>query len=213
MPPSRAWRRRSIPPNDMQRIIRDTVFAALDFESAGAAPGMTDAPVQTGIAQMRGTAILPGTFIRTYINPRRAVTWAAQKVHGITSAQLASAPLMTSLWPEFRACLSGNVIVAHGAGTEKRFLRAFPLHGFGPWLDTVTLARRAWPGLADYSLEALAGVLGLRAELDVLCPGLRFHDALYDAAGSLLVLRTLITTAALEDRDLQELMPPGPLHR
>ena len=170
---------------------------------------MTDAPVQAGIAQMRGMEMLPVTFLRTYINPGRPVTWAAQRVHGITTEQFGSAPEMKSLWPDFRARLSGNVIVAHGAGTEKRFLRAFPLHGFGPWLDTVTLARRAWPGLGDYSLEALAGVLGLRAELDRLCPGLRFHDALYDAAGSLLVLRTLITGAGLEDQDVRELMSAG----
>lgn len=190
----------------MPTLIRDTTFAALDFESAGEAPGMTDAPVQAGIAQMQGAEIQAGEFFRTYINPARPVTWAAQKVHRITAVQLSEAPEMKTIWPEFRTRLAGRVVVAHGAGTEKRFLRAFPMHGFGPWLDTVTLARRAWPGLADYSLEALANVLGLRAELDALCPGLSFHDALYDAAGSLLVLRALITGANLLDHDVTELL-------
>jgi len=187
--------------------IRDTVFAALDFESAGDAPGLTDAPVQAGIALMHGAEISAGSFFRTYINPRRAVTWAAQKVHGITAAHLSEAPDLPALWPEFRDRLQGRIVVAHGAGTEKRFLRAFPMHGFGPWLDTLTLARRAWPGLADYSLEGLAAALGLRAELDTLCPGLTFHDALYDAAGSLLVLRSLITGAGLLERDAAALFP------
>ena len=186
--------------------VRDLTFAALDFESAGEAPGLTDAPVQAGIALMAGGDIQPESFYRTYINPRRAVTWAAQKVHGITTAHLSDAPDMITLWPEFRDRLSGRVVVAHGAGTEKRFLRAFPMHGFGPWLDTVQLSRRAWPGLGDYSLEALARRLGFQDELDMLCPGLRFHDALYDAAGSLLVLRTLITGAGLLDRDASELL-------
>jgi DNA polymerase-3 subunit epsilon len=187
---------------------RDTVFAALDFESAGAAPGMTDAPVQAGIAAMRGTEFLTESFFRSYINPGRPVTWAAQRIHGIAGAQLADSPDLKSLWPEFRSRLSGRVIVAHGAGTEKRFLRAFPFHGFGPWLDTVLLARRAWPGLGDYSLESLAAVLGFRDELDRLCPGLRFHDALYDAAGSLLVLRSLVTGAGLLDKCVSELLTP-----
>ncbi len=181
----------------MNALIKHTTFAALDFESAGEAPGLTDAPVQAGIALMQGCEIDAGAFFRSYINPQRAVTWAAQKVHGITTARLGDAPALQSLWPEFRDRLQNRIVVAHGAGTEKRFLRAFPMHGFGPWLDTVTLARRAWPGLADYSLEALAAALGFRAELDALCPGLTFHDALYDAAGSLLVLRTLITGAGL----------------
>jgi DNA polymerase-3 subunit epsilon len=188
--------------------IRETLFAALDFESAGEAPGMTDAPVQAGIARMRGADLLPGEFLRTYINPGRPVTWAAQRIHGITRQQLATAPDIKSLWPEFRSRLSGCVIVAHGAGTEKRFLRTFPFHGFGPWLDTVLLARRAWPGLGDYSLEALAATLGFRQELDDLCPGLRFHDALYDAAGSLMVLRSLATGAGLLDKCVSELFLP-----
>lgn len=186
--------------------ISETTFAALDFESAGDAPGLTDVPVQAGIAVMRGVEIQASDFYRTYINPQRSVTWAAQKVHGITGADLAGAPDMKSLWPEFRARLGGRVMVAHGAGTEKKFLRVFPLHGFGPWVDTVTLSRRAWPGLGDYSLGALVGALGFRTELDALCPGLHFHDALYDAVGSLLVLRALLIGAALKERELAELL-------
>ena len=120
----------------MPTLIRDTTFAALDFESAGEAPGMTDAPVQAGIALMRGAEIKAGDFFRTYINPVRPVTWAAQKVHGITAAQLGDAPEMKSLWPEFRARLAGRVVVAHGAGTEKRFLRA-------PLQPTLAAGRRA----------------------------------------------------------------------
>jgi DNA polymerase-3 subunit epsilon len=155
---------------------------------------------------MRGTELQCGDLYRVYINPRRPVTWAAQKVHGISAEHLATAPDMNSLWPEFRARLSGKVIVAHGSGTEKRFLRIFPFHGFGPWIDTVLLARRAWPGLGDYSLGALAAALGFRDELDALCPNLAFHDALYDAAGSLFVLRALIAAAGLENHSVQELL-------
>jgi DNA polymerase-3 subunit epsilon len=187
-------------------LVRETLFAAVDFESAGEAPGMTDAPVQAGIAIMKGTELVSGDFFRSYINPRRPVTWAAQKVHGITTEQLTTAPDMKSLWPEFRARLSGAVVVAHAAGTEKRFLRTFPFHGFGPWLDTLVLARHAWPGLGDYSLEGLATTLGFCGELDEICPGLRFHDALYDAVGSLLVLRGLITGTGLADRPLDDLL-------
>lgn len=187
-------------------LIRETLFAAVDFESAGEAPGMTDAPVQAGIATMKGLELQTGEFFRTYINPGRPVTWAARRVHGITTEQLTAAPGMKALWPEFRDRLSGAVVVAHAAGTEKRFLRVFPFHGFGPWLDTLELARRVWPGHTDYSLEGLSGLLGFREELDALCPGLRFHDALYDAAGSLLVLRRLLTDAGLADRPLEDLL-------
>ncbi len=183
--------------------ISDTIFAAIDFESAGEAPGQTDAPVQAGMACMKGPEMMVDTFFRSYLNPRRSVTWAARRVHGITTEQLHCAPEMSALWPEFRNRLAGRVVVAHSAGTEKRFLRLFPVHGFGPWVDTLTLARRAWPGLPDYSLEALAEALGFSLELDALCPRLKFHDALYDAVASLLVLRTFVHAAGLWDH------PPG----
>ncbi|MFN5961796.1 MAG: exonuclease domain-containing protein [Verrucomicrobiota bacterium] len=187
-------------------LVRDALFTAIDFESAGAAPGLTDAPVQCGMASMRGASIDPDSFFRSYLNPGRAVTWQASQVHGISTADLAGAPAMGVLWPAFRSRLAGAVVVAHSAGTEKRFLRTFPMHGFGPWLDTVVLARRAWPNLPDYSLEALITNFGFRAELDALCPGLRFHDALYDAVGALLVLRQLVQTAGLMDGPLRDLL-------
>jgi DNA polymerase-3 subunit epsilon len=82
---------------------------------------------------------------------------------------------MSALWPEFKSRLSGAVVVAHGAGTEKRFLRACPLHGFGPWLDTLALSRAALPGL-DYQLiggfDDEPGLLDAFAALRNLCTGL-----------------------------------------
>lgn len=187
-------------------LVSECRFTAIDFESAGAAPGMTDAPVQCGMATMRGDAIEEGSFYRTYLNPGRPVTWSARQVHGIGTEALEGAPVMKALWPEFRARLGGAVVVAHSAGTEKRFLRTFPLHGFGPWLDTVVLARRVWSGLGDYSLEGLIGRLGMKGELDELCPGLWFHDALYDAVGSLLLVRRLVREAGLQGRPVRELL-------
>ena len=187
-------------------LVGDAIFTAIDFESAGAAPGMTDAPVQCGMATMRGDAVEPDAFFRTYLNPGRPVTWQARQVHGIGTEALAGAPELKALWPEFRRRLGGAVVVAHNAATEKRFLRVFPLHGFGPWLDTMVLARRAWPGLGDYSLESVVRRLGLLEELEALCPGLWFHDALYDAAGSLLVVRHLVREARLLERPLTDLL-------
>src|SRR6476469_1913479 len=63
-------------------IVRDCRFTAIDFESAGAAPGMTDAPVQVGLAEWSPTAGHGGTFM-SYLRTDQPVTWAARKVHGI----------------------------------------------------------------------------------------------------------------------------------
>lgn len=170
---------------------RPVEFCALDFESAGATKGATDEPVQIGWAHWREDADgLEGMF-SSYLKTSRPVTWAAQRVHGITTAHLAGAPELATLWPHVHSALVGRVLVAHGAGTEKRFLRVFPLHGLGPWLDTVTLARRFFPQLPDYTLATVCHHLGLVEEATQWCPAGRWHDALYDAVASLLIVRKI----------------------
>lgn len=186
----------------------DVPFAALDFESAGATPGATDVPVQVGIAGMRDGVISPDHFFRTYIATSRPVTWNAARVHGIQARDLKDAPALLDLWPRFQEHLKGRWIVCHGAATEKRFLRAFPLHGFGPWVDTLTLSRAAWPDLPDHSLSALCRHFHLEDAVQKLCPGLQWHDALFDAVGSLLLLRHFCDAHGLRETPAESLLRP-----
>ncbi len=183
------------------------LIAALDFESAGEAPGKTDTPIQVGIAAMCGTEIDPSSLYMSYIQPGRPVTWAARKIHGISDAALSQAPTMASLWPDFRRRLSGRIIAAHNASTERRFLHIFPLHGLGPWVDTLQLARKVWPGLPDYSLGALCHQLTLTPALTHLLPQGRFHDALYDATASLLLVKHFLIQTAQAQLPQDFLLP------
>lgn len=183
--------------------------AAIDFESAGAAPGETDQPVQVGIVRAESllTPLSAESLFVSYIACNRPVRWSAAKVHGITTEKLQGAPAFVSLWPELRARLGNAAVVGHNPATEQRFLRAFPGHGFGPWLDTLALSRRALPGLGDYSLSAVCEALGLTAELQALMPRRQWHDALFDAAGSLLILRFLVKELHMENAPLRALLP------
>ncbi|MDX6767860.1 MAG: 3'-5' exonuclease [Candidatus Methylacidiphilales bacterium] len=178
-------------------------YAAIDFESAGSAPGKTDAPIQLGIALMEGGTIQTEGALRTYLRTDRPVTWTAQQVHGITDGDLADAPSLAELWPEIQRRLTGRVIVAHSAATEKRFLRLFPTHRFGPWVDTLALGREIHPGLASHRLGDLVQALDLESSLALACPGLRWHDALYDATASLILLARLIRDGAMENLPLE----------
>lgn len=179
-------------------------FAAIDFESAGAAPGETDQPVQVGIVRAEGLFAEPKTW-SSYLSVTHPVHWSASRIHGITTAMLAGAPSFLSVWPEVRAMLENAVVVGHNLATERRFLRTFPGHGFGPWLDTLTLARETVPELSDYALGSLAETLETVAETDAVAPGGHWHDALYDAAASLCVLRRLVRELALETAPISAL--------
>ena len=189
------------------RAIADLEFAAIDFESAGTGKGRNDVPVQIAIALWSPLTGLGETFC-SFLASEQEITWSAQQIHGITPAALVDAPSLLSLWPEIKRLLSGRIVVAHGHGTEKRFLRAFPGHPFGPWVDTLLLARAAWPSLDSFTLGDLCSEMGLVETLDTTHPERRWHDALYDASASALLLEHLVSTLALAARPLELLLRP-----
>ncbi|MCH5284644.1 MAG: 3'-5' exonuclease [Akkermansiaceae bacterium] len=186
----------------LDQPISQLAFAAVDFESAGAAPGETDQPIQVGIVRVESLYAEAEVFT-SYLACARPVRWSASRVHGITTEQLRGAPSLLSLWGSIRRLLSGCVVVGHNPSTEQRFLRAFPAHGFGPWLDTLALARKCLPDRRDFALGAVCEALELRPAVEALVPGKSWHDALFDAAGSLELLRAVVSGLQLQSRPLR----------
>jgi DNA polymerase III subunit epsilon len=196
-------------------LISEIPFAAIDFESAGLRPGGTEVPVQIGIAPMRGGEIEVPEFFDSFLATDQEITWRAQKVHGIRREDLSGAPALVEVWPRIKSLLAGRWIVAHGAATEKRFLRAFPFHGFGPWVDTLKLARAVWPNRGSFALGDLIAGLDLEEEMREVHPGFRWHDALSDAVASLVLLRRIVNESGLAGEEAPLLLRPNdsPYHR
>ena len=189
-------------------LVHHCRFTAIDFESAGASRGKTDSPVQIGLASWSVASGHHAAFV-SYLRNEGPIQWAARKVHGIGLEQLADAPPLLLLWPELKSRLAGAVVVAHGKGTEKRFLRAFPGHGFGPWIDTLLIARAAWPKLPDHSLGALCEAHGLTPAIQALVPGKFWHDALFDAVASLVLLARFIESHDFGAQPVEALLQPN----
>lgn len=196
-------------------LISEIPFAAIDFESAGLRPGGTEVPVQIGIAPMQNGVIATTDFFESFLQTDEEITWSAQKVHGIRKQDLVGAPTLTDLWPRIRTLLGESWVVAHGASTEKRFLRVFPFHGFGPWVDTLKLARAVWPTRDSFALGTLITGLGLEEELRVAHPRFRWHDALSDAIASLILLRRIVDETGIGSEEDSLLLRPNdtPYHR
>ena len=185
---------------------REVRFAAIDFESAGTAPGLTDEPVQIAVVHWNGTSLEP--VLNSYLKPSRPVTWAAREVHGISDEMLRDAPALIDLWPQLREALRDRWVVVHGGATEKRFLNVFPFHGFGPWVDTLNLVRAIHPALESHALGDTIESLGLRQKL-AAWPNFRWHDAASDAAASLVLLEHLVEAADLHEEPAEILTRPN----
>ena len=163
-------------------------IAAVDFESARRRDGSGDVPIQIGIAVASdaGQGILASWS--SYLDPGGEVYPGP----GLRDERLlAGAPSLLSLWTPIASLLRGKVILAHAAGTEKRFLRAFPGHGFGPWIDTLRLVRAAYPTAPSHALGDICTASGVREKLLAAGFSQGWHDALYDAAATALLFQHL----------------------
>ncbi|MFM7057329.1 MAG: exonuclease domain-containing protein [Planctomycetota bacterium] len=164
-------------------------YAVIDVETTGLSPRMGDAIVELGVVVLdehfRVTRLL-----NSLINPGRPIPSAATAVHGITNADVRTAPAFRDLLPEFLACLSGTThFVAHNLPFDRRFLTAELEDAGVDVLDelqpvcTMKLARRQQVA-ANARLATVMHALGIPSSRHL-------HSALIDAAATARVLTML----------------------
>ena len=135
-------------------------FAAIDFETTGYENGATNEPWQLGVAVVRDGRIAERRefFFRSSLRPE--------------------SPGLMEQWDDWAPLLVGRRLVAHNISTERTILtRLAPLTKWGPWTDTLKLAKARYPKLASYALGDLCALFGLVPEFG----GRTWHDGLYDA--------------------------------
>lgn len=186
---------------------RAAILTVVDFESTGAVRGHADEPWQVGMVEVKDGRVT-GHCHETYLRVAagRPFNPYAPGRHADLRHVLAAAPAMAELWPVWRPWLEGRPLAAHNIGTEKKFLmRAAPLHGLGPWIDTLQLARRVRPDLEGHALAEVCEALGLVGRVREFCPAREWHDALFDAFASALVLERCLALPGWEDVSVEAL--------
>lgn len=134
-------------------------FVAIDFETTGFEDGRNE-PWQLGAAVVRGGEIAETRewFFGTALTPDFE-------------------PIMAQ-WEDFHPVLAGKTLAAHNIACEKTILtRIAPLTPWGPWIDTLRLAKKAYPRLPGYTLGELCEMFGCVPSIG----GRTWHDGLYDA--------------------------------
>lgn len=137
-----------------------TEFAAIDFETTGYENGNVNEPWQLGLALVRDGRIVETRewFFGTPLTP--------------------DAQPMMDQWEDFYPYLAGRRLVAHNISTERTILtRIAPLTKWGPWTDTLKIAKAMFPRLPSYALGDLCEIFGLVPQME----GRTWHDGLFDA--------------------------------
>jgi DNA polymerase-3 subunit epsilon len=96
-------------------------FAVVDVETTGFSPKRGDRIVEIAIVHLSPEGEIENSW-DTLVNPRRDV--GATHVHGITSSDVAHAPVVEDLTPRVLNLLSERVLVAHNLAFDLRFLSA-----------------------------------------------------------------------------------------
>lgn len=176
----------------MGTSLSQVTFVVVDLETTGAGPG-AHAITEISAVRVRGGEVLDE--MSTLVQPGVAIPAHITMLTGITNAMVAQAPEVDEALDTFLswACLDrpDTVLVAHNARFDVGHLKGAAEAVGAAWpgprvLDTLALARRAWPRsvVPNHRLSTLARFVGARTTPT--------HRALDDARATVDVLHAAL---------------------
>lgn len=131
-------------------------WVVLDVETTGLDP-QSDRVIEFAARRYRGSAI--ESEYSTFVNPGMRLPKNITELTGITDRDLRNAPAFRKIAAEILCFIDGLPVVAHNAKFDSEFLvnecaRAGVSLDIN-YIDTVRMARWAFPGLENYKLETL----------------------------------------------------------
>lgn len=153
----------------------------LDTETTGLSWAAGDRVVEIGCVELLNRH-LTGNHYHVYLNPERAMSAEAQKVHGLDDEFLADKPRFREVADDFLNFVRDSELIIHNAAFDVGFLNMeLQLTGRGSMaeytdnvVDTVRMAKEQQPG-KKASLDALCERFGIENSHRTL------HGALLDA--------------------------------
>jgi DNA polymerase-3 subunit epsilon len=186
-----AWRGRDLvglaPAGWAATPLREATFCVVDIETTGGAPGRSKI-TEIGAVRMRGGEVLER--FETLVDPCRPIPEPITRITGIHDAMVVGQPRIEEALERFVTFVGDDVMVAHNAPFDFRFLNyeRFRIAGryfTQPWLDTLVIARRLLGRRLDrFDLATLAEWADTAVRPN--------HRALADAEATAEVLGVLI---------------------
>jgi DNA polymerase-3 subunit epsilon len=165
-------------------------FVALDVETAN--PDMSSI-CQIGIVHFEDGQVVDSWS--SLVDPKDYFDGMNVSIHGIDEDDVRGAPDYTQASIEVNRRIAGQIVAIHTAFDRNAITRASTKHAAAPpecfWLNTASVARRAWPEVAQkgYGLSALSKKFGIEFE---------HHNAVEDARAAGLILIRAMAEASLD---------------
>lgn len=163
---------------------RPRSFVVFDLETTGLSED-THEIIQIGAIKFDFGE--PVEIFRTYIKPKKKITERITKINGITNTMVQDAPTIEEVLPKFLDFIGDNVLIAHNAPFDMKFLLK-NLYDSGykkpknKVLDTLVLARQK---VREFDIEKERGIKLTSYKLEELkwrfnLFDLKSHEALAD---------------------------------
>lgn len=172
-------------------------FVVIDVETACS---RVSSICQIGIVGFRNGQV--DFEFESLVDPRDEFDPFNVNIHGIDRHHVKGQPDFAAIHPVLSRHLSDRITVSHSTFDRGALSSACQISRSPEistrWLDSLSVARRAWPDLTSHRLNVLASHLGIE---------LKHHDALSDArAAGLVVVRALDHTGL----GLEDFLRPAP---
>ena len=137
-------------------------YIVIDVETTGLSPD-DDRIIEVAAVKCENDRIVDS--LHSLINPGRRIPSNVTKLTGIKNADVAGAPDMDTVAPELSEFIDNLPLVAHNANFDIKFIaNAFKRAGVSKgmlYIDTLVLARNAFPDMPNHKLSTLINELGL----------------------------------------------------
>lgn len=148
-----------------QRPLAELVYTVFDTETTGLDPSAGDEIVSISAVRIVNGRLLRQESFDQLVDPRRPLSKASTRIHGITPAMLEGQPTIGEVLPRFARFAEDTILVGHNVAFDLRFLqlkeRETGQRFVQPVLDTLLLSAVVHPNLREHELEANARRLGI----------------------------------------------------
>lgn len=163
-------------------------FVVFDFETTGLSPHDSEI-IEIGAIRVDNVKANNHQSFSSLVKPSQSISKRITKINGIDNAMVADAKSIAEVLQEFHVFIGDLPLIAHNASFDMKFLLHYlEEHGLkfmdNAVVDTLALARKAYPHLDNHKLPTLVDHLSINVN--------QLHRASDDSLAALYVYTTSV---------------------